>query len=115
MCMGGGTGGNMKKYIAVLLLITLTISGCDFRPRVGAPWMQKLMFEGPEGPTMFKVGWRHGCETGVSVTSNAFQRHFYKFNQDAKLARNKVYYTGWKLAYNYCQRYVAQYLRRGLI
>ena len=91
----------------------MMIASCgNYKPRVGAPWMQKLMHEGPEGPTMFKQGWRDGCESGVSVTSNAFQRNYYRFKQDPQLARDKTYYTGWKTSFWYCSRYVFQYLRR---
>ncbi|MDB2415427.1 hypothetical protein N9W34_06620 [Rickettsiales bacterium] len=99
------------RIFCCILLIFITI-GCSYKPRVGPPWMQKLLTQGPDGPLLFQKGWKDGCETGISVTSNAMQRHFYKFTQDSKLARDHVYYTGWKSAYTFCQRYVFQYLRR---
>lgn len=105
----------MRKKLCAILTIMLLASACSYKPRVGAPWMQKLMTQGPEGPALFKAGWRDGCETGLSSSANAFQRHFYTFKQDAKLAGNNEYYTGWKSAYLYCQRYVFQYLRRNTI
>jgi len=77
--------------------------------------MQKLLYEGPEGPPKFRQGWRDGCETGIAGSSNRLQRGFYKFKQDYKLAQDSTYYAGWKVAYNYCQRYVFQYLRRNII
>ena len=95
----------------------ILLSGCmDFRPKVGAPWMQELLHQGPKGAsTNFQLGWRQGCETGISATYNRFQRSFYKFKQDHRLAQDPEYYTGWKTAFNYCQRYVFQYLRRNIL
>lgn len=102
------------KIISLLIVLTLATS-CSFKPKVGAPWMQKLLHEGPEGPTHFRQGWVHGCETGISATANRFQKSFYKFQQDYKLAQDPVYYSGWKAAFNYCQRYMFQYLRRNIL
>lgn len=83
---------------------------------VGPPWMQEMLQNGPKGGSAnFRLGWKHGCETGISATANRFQRSFYKFKQDYRLADNSSYYTAWKTAYNYCQRYVMQYLRRNII
>jgi hypothetical protein len=96
-----------------MILLCLSLAGCEGKPAVGAPWMQDLLNNGPKGGTdLFKKGWQDGCETGISVTSNALQRHFYRFKQDSSLAGNHEYYTGWSVAYTYCQRYVFQYLRR---
>lgn len=105
----------MKKQILLSIIIILLTSGCNYRPRVGAPWMQKMLTQGPGGPTKFQKGWVDGCETGISATANTFQRHFYTFKQNYDLAQDPIYYTGWKTAFNYCQRYVFQYLRRNII
>lgn len=105
----------MRSCILILCIITL-LSGCALRPRVGAPWMQKLLSEGPETDNMlFKQGWIDGCETGISTTSNALQRHFYSFKQDPYWSQNRDYYIGWKLSFWYCSRYVMQWLRRTII
>jgi hypothetical protein len=100
--------------MGVFVLMMVLVAACtDFRPRVGSPWMQKLLTQGPkDSPTLFQEGWVDGCETGISASSNAFQRHFYAFKQNPDHARNQVYYAGWKTAFLYCARYVAQYLRR---
>jgi len=106
----------MRKLL-LLCILSLFLTSCDkeFRPRVGAPWMQDMLTQGPEGPTNFRKGWRDGCETGISATSNRLQAHFYHFKQDFVLAQDPVYYKGWKAAFNYCQRYVFQYLRRNIL
>ena len=105
----------MIKHIARIasLALLITVMGCSYRPMVGSPFEQELLKHGPEnGTNKFKRGWRDGCETGISVTANNFQKTFYQFKQDYELAQNREYYAGWKTAYDYCQRYVAQYLRR---
>ena len=106
----------MKRTMLVVIVILISLTSCSlFRPRVGPPWMQKLLLEGPEGPTKFKQGWKDGCDTGISATSNRLQRSFYKFQQNYELSQDQVYYSGWKTAFDYCQRYVFQYLRRNMI
>lgn len=100
------------KLVIILLSLSLLSSCADFKPRVGPPWMQDLLNNGPEGPTNFRLGWRHGCETGMSATANRLQQHFLKFKQDYRLVEDPSYYSGWKTAYDYCQRYIFQYLRR---
>ena len=98
-----------------MIILSVSLPACSFRPKVGPPWAQKMLTQGPEGTNLFKKGWRDGCETGISVTSNYFQRHFYSFKQDPELAKDKEYYTAWKSSFWYCSRYVMQYLRRHLI
>lgn len=102
------------KNIFTIVILSLVLASCSARPRVGAPWMKDLLYKGPSGAsTMFKRGWIDGCETGISVTSNRLQRHFYRFKQNYYLANNNTeYYTAWKTSYTFCQRYVVQYLRR---
>ena len=103
----------MCRVGIVVIAVTLVTACTDFRPRVGSPWAQKLLSQGPKDtPVLFQEGWRDGCETGIATSSNSLQRHFYKFKQNPDHAQNQVYYTGWKTAYIYCARYVAQYLRR---
>ncbi len=107
----------MPHKLTILLLFSILLSSCaDFRPMVGPPWMQDLLKNGPAGgTTSFKLGWRHGCETGISATANRFQRSFYKFKQDYRMLEDPSYYTAWRTSYDYCQRYVAQYLRRNIL
>lgn len=102
------------RIIIICLGVTL-LSGCTYKPKVGSPFIQDLMNQAPDGPIEFREGWRDGCETGISVTSNAFQRHFYTFTQNPDMAQDHKYYTGWKTAFWLCSRHVMQYLRRPLI
>jgi hypothetical protein len=98
----------------VLAIILLSLTACQ----VGPPW-QQWMFEGPppgqKYSDMYVSGWKDGCETGVSASSNHWYKQFYHFRQDPILAQNRVYYKGWKDALSYCNRYIYQYDRRALI
>lgn len=98
--------------IIVLILVAITVlSGC----RAGPPWMQ-WMYEGPppgkEYTPLYVEGWQHGCETGVSTTTNFWYKQFYHFKQDWAKAQDPVYYKGWKDALRYCSRYMFQYTRK---
>lgn len=104
------------QRIGQISLLLLMLSACSFKPRVGAPWMQELLANGPKGssPT-YQQGWRDGCESGISLTSNALQRHFYTFKQDGYQSQNPEYYIAWSNAMHYCQNYVYQYLAKRYI
>lgn len=59
----------------------------------------------PEGPKMYQQGYTDGCQSGYSAYSNSFNKIFYQWKQDPKLAQNAVYYKIWKDAYAYCALY----------
>src|SRR5574343_624448 len=87
----------MLRLIAIVIILTLCSSCYNFKPRVGSPWAQKLLTQGPKNASAtFQKGWIDGCETGISTTSNDLQRHFYKWQQDPELAQNDEYYTAWR-------------------
>jgi hypothetical protein len=101
------------RVLCILLLLGV-VSACadSWKPMVGPPWARDLLEATPTGPMEFKVGWRHGCETGISANANQYAKTFYKFHQDYRMARDSKYYTGWRLGWMYCQRYVFQYYKR---
>lgn len=76
------------------------------------------MYEGPpkqegvEPHPLYVKGWQDGCETGVSAVTNHYYKFFYKWRQDAELAQNKIYYQGWRDAWDFCNRYMFQYLSK---
>lgn len=103
----------MRIFFTIAILVSL--SACS-----GAPWMQAMM-EGPpqpeglpkqELPPLYIKGWQEGCESGVSANTNSMAKFRYKFQQDASLVLNDVYYRGWKDAFDYCQRYTRMYYSR---
>lgn len=89
------------------------LTGChSYKPKVGHSWNQDLIQGTPAGPNNFKLGWRDGCETGVSANANHFARPFYSFKQNYDLAQDHEYYTGWRIGWTFCHRYVFQFYKR---
>ncbi len=101
----------IMKNIAILVILMFTLTACQ----AGPPW-QKWMYEGPppgkEYTPLYVEGWQAGCESGVSASSNHWYKFHHEFRQDPILAQNRVYYKGWKDAFDYCRRYIYQWNRR---
>ncbi len=104
----------MRLSAAILLCLMLT--AC---PKVPVPPWQRWMLEGPpkgkEYHPLYVEGWKDGCHTGFGAMGNQYYRFFYNFKQDPHKAQNRIYYKGWKDAYDYCQHYVYMYDRRPFI
>lgn len=58
---------------------------------------------------LYVKGWKDGCATGVSASTNSWYKFHYKFQQDAMLAQDNIYYKGWRDSYTYCSRYIFEY------
>ena len=101
----------ISKILALMLLMSLTACG-SYLPKAGVFWQQDLFEDSPPGPEKFQLGWKDGCHSGISVTGNTNHRQFYHYKQDSALATDSEYYTGWKIAYDFCQRYMFGYLQR---
>lgn len=100
-------------YRCMMVLLLCSLSACgNYLPKAGAAWHQDLFEDAPEGPEKFQLGWKDGCHSGISVTGNAHHKQFYHYRQNSALATNSEYYTGWKIAYDFCQRYFFAYLKR---
>ena len=100
-----------SKLVALLILLCLPACG-NYLPKAGVFWQQDLFEDSPPGPEKFQLGWKDGCHSGISVTGTSHQRQFYHYKQDSALATDSEYYTGWKIAYDFCQRYMFGYLQR---
>ncbi len=106
----------MMQQFTISTFIVLLLVGCTAVP----PW-QRWMQEGPpkregvEYPPLYVEGWVDGCETGISATANQWYKFSYKFQQDPILAQDRIYYRGWKDAFDYCQRFQYQWRGRGTL
>lgn len=108
-----------RRTVKQLMMISITLvmlSACS----AGPPWAQWI-YDGPPDvpgvtyPPLYVKGWQDGCESGASASANHWYKFQHEFRQDWRLAQNRVYYKGWKDAFDYCQRYINQYNRRTLI
>jgi hypothetical protein len=96
------------KNFFTLFLTLIVLSSC----KAGPYWMH-WMYEGPppskDGKPynqMYVDGWKDGCETGVSATTNSWYKFHHKFKQDPIKAQDNIYYKGWRDALTYCGRYI---------
>jgi hypothetical protein len=77
-----------------------------YRPFLGTPARWKILNKAPNGPYGFRVGWRDGCDTSVSMHAKNFykaviiQRKDYVF-----AAKDPDYGTGYGIGYWFCSRY----------
>jgi hypothetical protein len=103
-----------KKYTRIMVVaLLLVLPACGkYLPKAGAAWNQDILEESPPGPPKFQLGWKDGCHSGISVTGNLNHRQFYHYKQNSDLAQDHEYYTGWKIAYDHCQRHFFSYLGR---
>ena len=101
----------MKKYLIIIFSL-LTLSGCYNAPDPVKPlsWLFKQMPE--DAPNLYKIGWKDGCESGLSSMTSTAYKTFYSFKQDSKLRRNPVYYNTWKDTYTFCRHYVYGTIRQ---
>lgn len=100
----------MKNILCIVLLALLTLTGCNlpsdsiFAPkpfRMGPP---------PPGNETFRLGWKHGCNTGLSTMGPNYYKSFYRFEQDPMMTSNAEYYKAWKDAYTYCRQYMFKWV-----
>lgn len=102
----------MKHYLVLSLLL---LTGCvgTFRPPVGPTTSQSMFSEPPQGTSEeFQAGWRDGCESAKSASSNHLQRLFYEPTVNSELVENQSYYIGWNTALGQCARVLFQHYQR---
>ncbi len=102
----------MLRNILIIILL-LGLSGCYNAPDAVKPmsWLLKQMPD--DAPNKYKVGWKDGCESGMSSMTNTMYKTFYSFKQDKNLRKDPTYYKAWKDTYTFCRHYVYGTLRQG--
>ena len=108
----------MRKllFLISLIIITLSTTSCHynsfvkafFPERPDAEFADDLKRASPD----FKLGWKDGCEVGMSAGSNTFYKIFYRNNavDGYKMVGSPDYKTGWGNAFWYCYR--ADYVKQ---
>ncbi|MEM7617232.1 MAG: hypothetical protein AAF195_02495 [Pseudomonadota bacterium] len=98
---------HLSRCIMLLFLLSVMLIGCRIQStpdNILAPWPFR-MGGTPEGSKEFKLGWEHGCHTGLSTMVTSGYKTFYSFEQDPTMTQNADYYKAWKDAYTYCRQY----------
>jgi len=67
-----------------------------------------------DAPDIYKTGWEHGCESGLSAYGNTYYKKFYSFQHDPELMKDPTYFRVWSDAFNYCRSYANRYLADGM-
>jgi hypothetical protein len=93
----------------LLFLIAFSLSSCAtsiasiFPERPSSNFVEDIKRSSPE----FQIGWKDGCETGMSAGSNTFYKVFYRNNavDGYRMANSSEYKTAWSNAFWYCYRH----------
>lgn len=56
-------------------------------------------------PKNYQMGWKDGCESGMTIVTNSFYHSFYAFKIQENLVEDEIYYKAWKDAAEYCRGY----------
>lgn len=99
------------KYVA-LILLCFNLTAC-----IGASDLDITGMPHPptQGPPNYILGWKHGCETGMTAYSSFYLRARYKTRVDGKMMTNNDYNKGWRLGNRYCNYYTSRYLSLGVL
>ena len=98
------------KFIVPLIIAILILSSCEYKvakalfpERPDAAFQLDLEKASPD----FRLGWRDGCEVGMSSGTNTFYKMFYRNNiaDGYRMVNSLDYKTAWGNAYWYCYRH----------
>lgn len=92
----------LKIFMMVLLMANL--QSCS-TPVYDLPYKVQ-----EDAPPMWKLGWEHGCKTGLSAYGNDVYKTFYNYTQDVTKMKDVYYSKGWTDSFNFCRAYVNRYL-----
>ncbi len=100
-----------KLFLLFLLVNLFFLESCQsYVARAVFPKKSRPEGEFPvdkDASPEFKMGWRDGCETGMSGGSNTFYHMFYRNNQadGYKMMESSDYRRAWSASFWYCYRY----------
>jgi len=92
----------MKKLLYILLLFALSssVTACFSRTK---PLYDLTVSYDQSAPPEWKLGWQHGCESGLSAYGNDYYKTLYKFKQDVTMVKNELYFKAWNDGFNFCR------------
>ncbi len=93
----------MKTIKQTLMVMTLLVL-CGCNPFGGVAFTgtpEWTYMPGDEYPEEYKLGWKHGLESGLSVYGNTLYKASYSYRQDIDMMKNATYSKAWVDAFNY--------------
>jgi hypothetical protein len=94
----------MKFFLNIFLILILTslLTGCFTRSR---PVYDLPYSYDEKAPPIWKLGWQHGCKSGLSAYGTNWHKQQYTFTQDVTKINNEIYYKAWNDSFNVCRAY----------
>ena len=89
----------MKK-ICYIFLLSLPLASCFATTK---PSYDLTVSYDQSAPPEYKLGWQHGCESGLSAYGNNYYKSLYKFKQDLTMIKNEYYFKAWNDSFNFCR------------
>jgi len=84
-----------------IIIASLFLVGCSTLLPKYVPFEEDI-----PGSPEWKLGWKHGCESGYVTYGHVIYRVIYKFYQDYKMLSNQDYNVAWHEGYNTCRHYM---------
>ena len=107
----------MKYYLMKFLIIIFSIllmNSCSSGAQKFLPSLvdKELKNETDKTTEEYRVGWKDGCEVGISSASNTFYKMFYRNNKidGYRMSSSPEYRDSWDSAFWYCYR--STYIRQ---
>ena len=94
---------NSYTHILIIIALSLMLASCFAR---SSPVYDLPYSYDPNAPETWKLGWQHGCESGLSVYGSDYYKSIYKFKQDVTRVNDNFYYKGWNDSFNFCRSYI---------
>jgi len=91
----------MKNLFTLFLLLVL--AGCFARSK---PMYDLTVSYDQSAPPEWKLGWQHGCESGLGAYGNDYYKSLYPFHQDVSMVNNEYYWKAWNDGLNYCRAFI---------
>lgn len=93
--------------------VLMALSACTFSKNRIAMTPAEMSAPPSVGPIEYRLGWEHGCKSGLGAFGSDIQRVVYKFTMDLDFAQNKTYMRAWRDAFRYCRSFMNREMRDG--
>ena len=97
----------------VTLLVSICfINACSYIKNPHPFGLYRGMEDGaPEGSENFRMGWKDGCQSGMSAYGSLHYKSVYDYKYDESKIKNKEYYDAWRMGFRYCRWYTGEWIR----
>lgn len=101
--------------ILTLAFLALGLSACNLAENRLAMTPADMTAPPTSGSLEYRLGWEHGCKSGLGAFGSDIQRVKYKFTMDLDFAQNKTYMRSWRDSFRYCRSFMNREMRDGYL